>query len=446
MDQIAVVTTDDLQVISFKRGFNRRLTAKNVDLDRRNSLDDRRHKGLTWLSLFQNADESAVRDAIGDSTVLVLEAGATLLRPGEANDTVFLILSGELGAQLGDSQNPDLIIPMFAGDCLGELSAIDGKPVSALVKAITRSRVLSLPQDVFWNRLMAVPGVARNLLGVLANRMRRNTEVMLEGQRKQIELEYIRQELDVARQLQIGMLPMRRPWFPDRQDLEIAGMMEAASSIGGDLFDAFFVNEQRLFFCIGDVSGHGIPAAMFMARAVSLMRIAAFADHCPAKLLTRINEQLCSGNDANMFVTLLCGFLDIDTGHVVYSNGGHLAPLYCQDGKMHTLPIPKGTILGVIPGARYLRAELVLNPGDFLLCFTDGVSEAQTASGEEYSAARLLNVVEAIAPHPLETILSHVRHDVADFSGDNRLADDCTMLAFRKLSTSDEKIRSHRLP
>ena len=134
MDQIAVVTTDDLQVISFKRGFNRRLTAKNVDLDRRNSLDDRRHKGLTWLSLFQNADESAVRDAIGDSTVLVLEAGATLLRPGEANDTVFLILSGELGAQLGDSQNPDLIIPMFAGDCLGELSAIDGKPVSALVK------------------------------------------------------------------------------------------------------------------------------------------------------------------------------------------------------------------------------------------------------------------------------------------------------------------------
>lgn len=395
-------------------------------------VDDRRNQGLAWLSLFQNADESAVIEAIGDSEIVVLEAGATLLRPGEQNDTVFLILAGELGANLGDSQNPESMIRMMAGDCLGELSAIDGKPVSALVKALTKSRVLRLSQDVFWNRLMAVPGVARNLLGVLAIRMRRNTEVMLDGQRKQIELQYIRQELDVARQLQIGMLPMRRPWFPDRKDLEIAGMMEAASSIGGDLFDAFFVDDQRLFFCIGDVSGHGIPAAMFMARAISLMRIAAFADTCPAALLGRINEQLCAGNDANMFVTLFCGFLEVSSGRIIYSNGGHLAPLHWQDGKINPLPIPKGTIIGVIPGGKYIQSEIVLNQGDFLLCFTDGVSEAQTADGEEYSESRLMNVVEAIASHPLESVLSHVRMDVAEFSGDSKLADDCTMLAIRK--------------
>ena len=129
---------------------------------------------------------------------------------------------------------------------------------------------------------MAVPGVARNLLIVLSARMRRNTEVMLEGQRRQIELEYLRQELDIARQLQNGMLPMHGRLFPERQDIEIAGMMEAASFIGGDLFDAFFADEQRLFFCIGDVSGHGIPAAMFMARAISLMRIAAMSITRPA--------------------------------------------------------------------------------------------------------------------------------------------------------------------
>jgi sigma-B regulation protein RsbU (phosphoserine phosphatase) len=428
------VTNDKLSQISFKRGLNRRLKLVNVDLDRRALVNDRLHRGWAWLSLFQNADESAVIEAIGDSDILVLEAGATLLRPGEPNDTVFLILAGELVAHLGDSQNPESAISMVAGDCIGELSAIDGKPVSALVKSLTESRVLRLSKDVFWNRLMAVPGVARNLLGVLANRMRRNTEVMLEGQRKQIELEYIRQELDVARQLQIGMLPMRRPWFPDRQDLEIAGIMEAASSIGGDLFDAFFVGDQRLFFCIGDVSGHGIPAAMFMARAISLMRIAAFSDTCPAALLARINEQLCAGNDANMFVTIFCGFLEIDTGHIVYSNGGHLAPLHWRDGRMNILPIPKGTIIGVIPGGKYVHSEVVLNRGDFLLCFTDGVSEAQTSAGEEYSESRLLNVVKTIASHSLESILSHVRIDVADFSGDSRLADDFTMLAIRKLS------------
>lgn len=429
-----MTTKDEFSQISFKRGISRRNKSVTVHLEKRTLVDDRRSRGVIWLPLFHDADESAVIEAIGDSDILTLEAGATLLRPGQPNDAVFLILVGELGAYLGDSQNPESVITMAPGDCIGELSAIDGKSVSALVKVIKQSRVLRLSHDVFWNRLMVVPGVARNLLAVLAKRMRRNTEIVLEAQRKQIELEYIQQELDIARQLQIGMLPMRRPWFPGRTDVEIAGMMEAASSVGGDLFDAFFVDDQRLFFCIGDVSGHGIPAAMFMARAISLLRITAFVDTCPAAVLARVNGQLCAGNDANMFVTLFCGFLQVNSGHVVYSNGGHLAPLHWRDGKMNTLPIPKGAIIGVLPEAKYAPATVVLNQGDFLLCFTDGVSEAQTPVGEEYTEARLLNVVKEIALQPLELILSLVRADVADFSSDNKLADDCTMLAIRKLS------------
>lgn len=354
MGQVCAVTKNETSPISFKRGPSRRIKWVKVDQNKRTSVADRRGRGLAWLSLFQNSDESAVMETIGDADIHLLDAGTTLLRPGDQNDAVFLILAGELGAYLGDSQNPESVISMGPGDCLGELSAIDGKPVSALVRAVTQSRVLKLSHDIFWNQLMAVPGVALNLLRVLTDRMRRNTEAMLAGQRKQIELEYLRQELDVARQLQIGMLPMRRPWFPDRPDLEIAGMMEAASSIGGDLFDAFFVDDRRLFFCIGDVSGHGIPAAMFMARAVSLMRLTAFTDKCPATLLERVNEQLCAGNDAMMFITMFCGFFEIDTGQVVYSNGGHLAPLHWRDGTLNSLRIPKGTILGVLPGSKYV--------------------------------------------------------------------------------------------
>jgi len=416
----------------FKRGSERRVRTLCVNPERRISLKNRRHLALRWLSLFQNVDESALTEALGDSEVLQLQPGAILLTPGEANDRIFLLLSGQLGAFLDSHSVPEAAIPIAPGECLGELSAIDGKPVSALVKALTESRVLRLTQDIFWNRLMAVPGVARNLLVVLSARMRRNTEVMLEGQRRQIELEYLRQELDLARQLQNGMLPMHGRLFPERQDIEIAGMMEAASFIGGDLFDAFFADEQRLFFCIGDVSGHGIPAAMFMARAISLMRIAAMSITRPELLLTHVNEQLCVGNDANLFVTLLCGFLDIASGRIIYSNGGHISPVLWRDGAASSLPLPKGTVIGVIPGINYLQSEILLNEGDFMLCFTDGVTEAQTADGEEFSEPRLKDLVAGIAHHPLENVLDRVRNEVAEFTGDLKLADDCTMLAIRR--------------
>jgi sigma-B regulation protein RsbU (phosphoserine phosphatase) len=406
-----------------------------VDQDQRMQFGDRRHANLGWLSLFQGADESSVIEAIGDSEVLLLPPNDVLLQPGDANNMVYLVLSGQLAAILGEGGALDRQIPIFPGECLGELSAIDGKPVSALVKVIVEARVLRLSQDVFWNRLMAVPGVARNLLAVLAQRMRRNTDAMLEGQRREIELRYIRQELDVARQLQLGMLPLHRPLFPDRHDIEIAGMMEAASLIGGDLFDAFFVDDQRLFFCVGDVSGHGIPAAMFMARTISLMRVAAFGTTCPASLLEQLNEQLCAGNDANMFVTLFCGFLDVASGRIVYSNAGHLAPLHWGDSTMGCLPMPKGPVVGVIPGTAYSSYEVVLHEGDFVLCFTDGVSEAQTPAGEEFSEARLAELVGDAPDLPLEMLLHRVRQEVTRFVGDSRLADDCTLLAIRRPPT-----------
>jgi sigma-B regulation protein RsbU (phosphoserine phosphatase) len=418
--------------LHFQRGPDRRVLDVGFDPERRVQSSNRRHLSLRWLSLFINAEESAVIEAIRDCEVLLLQHGDVLLMPGEANDTVFLVLSGELGAYLDTNSATSATIPILPGECLGELSAIDGKPASALVKATTETRVLRLSQDVFWNRLMAVPGVARNLLVVLAARMRRNTEVMLEGQRRQIELEYLRQELDVARQLQVGMLPMRGLLFPDRRDIEIAGMMEAASSIGGDLFDAFFVDDRRLFFCIGDVSGHGIPAAMFMARAISLMRITAFSIAHPEVLLAHVNEQLCAGNDANMFVTLFCGFFEVDTGRIVYSNGGHLAPILWRDGLASHLPIPKGAAIGIINKARYEQTEIILKEGDSIFCFTDGVTEAQTADGEEFGESRLMSLVERTAHYPLDFVMNRVREEVAVFSSDDKLVDDCTMLAIRR--------------
>ena len=256
---------------------------------------------------------------------------------------------------------------------------------------------------------------------------------LAEVSQQRLALDYVRKELDIARQLQTGMLPLSRPMFPGRDDIEIAGIMEPASEVGGDLFDAFFVDTGKLFFCIGDVSGHGVPAALFMARTIGLIRIAAMGTDQPDRLLERINDQLCTGNETSMFITLFCGFLDVASGRIIYSNGGHCAPLLLRQGEASRLPIPKGTLVGVIPGGSYIAREIVLDVGDVLVCFTDGVTEAQTETGEEFSETRLLQIVSANANLPLETLLDTVRREVTKFTGNHALDDDCTLLALRRL-------------
>jgi len=208
--------------------------------------------------------------------------------------------------------------------------------------------------------------------------------------------------------------------------------MEPASAVGGDLFDAFFIDDNTLFICIGDVSGHGIPAALFMARCIGLLRIAAMSSRRPDRVIQRVNEQLCAGNDANMFVTLFCAVLDLASGRLVYTNGGHCAPLIVENGVATMLPIPKGALIGAIPGLRYTAREMVLAPGATLVSFTDGVTEACNASGEEFSEERLCAMLGELSGDTTEGILDAVRSAVAEFSGNAPLMDDCTLLAVRR--------------
>jgi sigma-B regulation protein RsbU (phosphoserine phosphatase) len=419
--------------MKFKRSNERRVTPTDAPTNLRHRPTDRRKQGPGWLSLFRDIDEQLVSETIADFDVLTLPAGTLLLKPGDSNDSIYLLLSGQLVAHLDRSYNPQSAMPIKPGECIGEFSAIDGKPVSAYVLALEEVRVLHLSPEAFWSRLMPISGVARNLMVALTERMRRSNEVTLEAHRKQLALQYLKQELEVARQLQAGMLP-QRPFFPDRTDLEIEGIMEAASEIGGDLFDAFFVDEHILFFSIGDVCGHGIPAALFMARTIGLIRIAAMTTTRPDHLLERINFRLCEGNDANMFVTLFCAFLDVKTGRMLYSNAGHLAPLLLNKNGITPLTIPNGAMVGVIPGINYSAYEMYLASGDAIICYTDGVTEAQTEAGVEFSVPRLLEIAVRNTNNSLAELLQSVRNELAEFTGNKALSDDCTMLAIRRLN------------
>jgi sigma-B regulation protein RsbU (phosphoserine phosphatase) len=422
----------------FARGSDRRKAGRELAAgrgpvpERRRPQGERRRGDLGWLTLFRGTDLAAVARAIGECDVIAVPAGTPLLKPGDANDTVYVLLAGRVTAYLDSAPGPGHAILIPPGECIGELSAIDGKPASALVRAESDAHVLTLPRDLFWSRVMSIPSVGRNLLAGLAERMRRSNEAMLEAQRKRLALEYLQQELDLARRLQGGMLPLRGRLFPDRLDVEIAGMMEPASSVGGDLFDAFFVDDGRLFLCVGDVSGHGVPAALFMARAIGLMRIAAMGTDRPDRLLERINDELCVGNDTSMFMTIFCGFFEVASGRLTYSNGGHCPPVLVRRDGASRLPLPKGTMAGAVPGLRYAAREIVLEPGEMLVCFTDGATEARNAQAEEFSEERLLEFVARRASASLEALLDAVRREVTGFAGREVLEDDCTLLAVRR--------------
>jgi phosphoserine phosphatase RsbU/P len=419
-----------LATMRFQRGFDRRKASRPAAEERRRG--ERRDAVIRRITLFKDADPRELEEALGASEVFALPAGTPLLRRGEANRDVFILLSGKVIVQMGDDPRPEASIEIGAGECIGELSAIDGKPITALVLAASDVRVLRLDRDTFWNRLMLMRGVGENLMRTLAERMRRSNEKALAAQREGLELQHLRKELEVARQLQASMLPLQRPLFPGRADIEACGFMEPTSRVGGDLFDAFFVDSRTLFVCVGDVSGHGIAAALFMVRVIGLLRMLAMDTMRPESILETLNDRLCIGNDANLFVTLFCGFLDVESGRFVYSNGGHCPPMVCDRTGAFMLPLPKGALVGAASGRRYSSMERILAPGETLLCYTDGMTEAEDPAGVPLSEKGCLEMLRLRTASPLPALLDSLFENVVGHCGSRLLADDCTMLAVRR--------------
>jgi sigma-B regulation protein RsbU (phosphoserine phosphatase) len=414
----------------FSRGSDRRIANLPSAQERRRG--ERRDMAIHWITLFRDADRRELDQALVDCDVLLLPAGTPLLRLGEANRNVFILLSGKLIAQLGEDASPDTAIDISPGECIGELSAIDGKPISALVLAVSDVRVLRLDREVFWNRLMLLRGVAENLMTTLTERMRRASQKALALQSERLELKHLKKELEVARQLQASMLPLQRPLFSWRSDIEVCGFMEPASKVGGDLFDAFFVDNRTLFVCIGDVSGHGIAAALLMVRVIGLLRMLAMDTMQPEKILETLNDRLCIGNDASLFVTLFCGFLDVHSGRFVYSNGGHCAPMVCTGRDVAPLPLPKGVLVGAASGRRYSSMQRDLAIGETLFCYTDGVTEAENQLGAQFSEDGCVELLRRGATGDLPALLDSLYENVVSHTGSALLADDCTMLALRR--------------
>lgn len=257
------------------------------------------------------------------------------------------------------------------------------------------------------------------------------------------EKERIESELQIAHDIQMGFLPMKFPPFPDRTEFEIFANIIPAKQVGGDFYDFFFIEDEhltyadnQLFFVIGDVSGKGVPASLFMALTKTLFKAKASSDISPSQILTTVNKELCIDNDNCMFVTIFCGVLDTDTGEIEYSNGGHNPPYIVSKSKgIRILNADTGTALGVFDEAVYITNTTKLQRDDGLYLYTDGVTEAMDINNNLYSEERLEEFL-AKQDGCCETrlLVERSRTEVINFTSGAEQSDDITIMAIKYLS------------
>ena len=236
--------------------------------------------------------------------------------------------------------------------------------------------------------------------------------------------EKIQSELQVAHNIQMSMIPKIFPAFPERKDLDMAAMLVPAKEVGGDLYD-FFIREERLYFCVGDVSGKGVPASLVMAVTRSLFRSLAGRETSPTQIVSQMNTSMSDMNESNMFVTFFCGVLDMKTGHLEYCNAGHNAPLIFTD-KIDMVPVMANLPLGIMQEFDFQQQSIDLHHDDALFLYTDGVTEAENINHELFGDERLEEVM-----HTRRTAQEHleaVRDAITAFVGEAPQSDDITLL------------------
>jgi sigma-B regulation protein RsbU (phosphoserine phosphatase) len=237
-------------------------------------------------------------------------------------------------------------------------------------------------------------------------------------------------ELKVAHDIQMSMLPKTFPPYPERNDLDIFGSLTPAKGVGGDLFD-FFIRDEQLFFCIGDVSGKGVPASLYMAVTRSLFRNVSQHVSKPDHIVNALNHAQSEGNDTNMFVTLFVGVLDLKTGRLCYCNAGHDSPLLLGN-EVTILPCECNLPIGVIDDFKFEQQETTLERPSTIFLFTDGLNEAENIDHAQFGDERIKNIAEALISNgqldPMQ-VIRHMTDSVHTFVGTAEQSDDLTMLA-----------------
>jgi len=253
------------------------------------------------------------------------------------------------------------------------------------------------------------------------------TEVYVEKQRMD-------EALKLAREIQMSMLPKRFPPFPHRSEIDLYAAIEPAREVGGDFYDFMLIDDDHLGFAIGDVSGKGVPASLFMSVTKTLLRVTAGKRGRPSAVLAELNNELCRDNDTGTFVTIFYGILRLRTGELEYSSGGHNPPyVLFQNGAVEALEQTGGMALGVLEGVTYGTKKVTLRPREELFLYTDGVTEAMDSAGNLFSDHRLREFLQRAHKLSPTELIHSVVSEVKRFSCGAEQSDDITALALQYL-------------
>ena len=294
------------------------------------------------------------------------------------------------------------------------------------------------PFETAWGivRQIALPFVLVNAVGLTL--MIGITAYTDKQRQYALERNRLRSELEIANVIQHSLLPTLDETYPGRSEIDVAASMEAAKEVGGDFYDVFFLDGSRIVFLIGDVSGKGVPAALFMASAKTVLQNCIRDIPSLSAAVETANSVLCKKNEADMFVTAWVGVLHLQTGALTYLSAGHNPPVLLHAGRAALLPAKNGFVLAGMEGAHYKEQEAQLQPGDALFLYTDGVTEATAASEELFGDERLLLALQSAGDCGAQQMLDVVKNAVDAFVQDNDQFDDITMLCCKRKETAED--------
>lgn len=268
-------------------------------------------------------------------------------------------------------------------------------------------------------------------LEITINKSLEEISMIWQSMQEHDELVSIQQDLQTAREIQQAILPKKFPPFPERTEFSIFASMIAAKEVGGDFFDFFMMDNDRLGFVIGDVSGKGVPAAIFMAVSRTLIRATGIKGISTEECMGYVNRLLCNESVSCMFVTVFYGILNTKTGEVEYVNAGHNPPYILSGNGVSKVEMTNGTILGCMEDFKYRSKKVQLLPGDLLFLYTDGVTEAFDSQEQLYGEERLESYLQNRSSHSIEAIVLDSIQDVTLFSTGMPQSDDITLMAIR---------------
>jgi len=307
-----------------------------------------------------------------------------------------------------------------------------GRRLSAPIVALSRAAGEVAAGDFE----VRVPASGKDEVGQLARSFNSMTAQLTETLERLQETtrakERMQTELDIGREIQMSMVPREFPAFPERPEFDIHAALHPAYEVGGDFYDFFLVDDDTLCVCIADVSGKGVPAALFMAVTRTMVKAHANAEGTTDDILSAVNDELAADNDECMFVTVFLGLLDLKTGALSFTNAGH-NPSYVKrrDGEVVRLDALHGPVVAAMEDIPYGSGEAKLEPGDTLVMYTDGVNEAMNAAKELYTEERLMDLLKAHQWSDSDGAVKVVLDDVWDFQGQAEQADDVTVMVLR---------------